>query len=97
MMILGQAIEQLKLGAKVTRACWRNKERFIYLVNGQHVNFENLRNESAKALDADNAHNAGKTATIQSRIDMRLDNNAIVIGWSPSQSELLAEDWEVVR
>lgn len=96
-MNLGQAIEQLKLGAKVTRTCWRNKERFLYLVNGQQVNFDRLRNESAKALDVDNVHNRGKVAKIQSHIDMRLDDDTIVVGWSPSQSELLAEDWEVVR
>lgn len=96
-MNLGQAIEQLKLGAKVTRAIWQNKEQYLYLVKGQKVHFENLRNESAKALDATNIHNAGKTANIQSHIDMRFDNNTIIIGWSPSQSELLAEDWEVVR
>ena len=96
-MNFGQAIEALKAGSKVARKGWNGKGMFIYLVNGQKVIYDNLRNEAATALDSRNLRNAGKTATINPHIDMKAADGSIVVGWLASQTDMLAEDWEIVR
>jgi Protein of unknown function (DUF2829) len=51
-MNFGQALEALKQGKKVARRGWNGKGMFIYLVRGQEVPYESLRNEAKKALAA---------------------------------------------
>lgn len=96
-MDFGQALKHLKDGHKVARAGWNGKGMFIYLVNGTKVFYENLRGEAAKHLEVSNPTNSGKTAIINSHIDMKATDGSIVVGWSPSQADMLAEDWEVVK
>ena len=96
-MNLGQAIEELKNGKKVARRSWIEKGKFIYLVNGHNVSFEQLRGAAAKHLEADKPNNRTKRALINSHIDMRMANGAIAVGWVASQNDMLAEDWEVVE
>lgn len=95
-MNFGKALEELKKGNKVARQGWNGKGMFIYLVKGQKVFYENLRNEAAKALDVTNERNRGKTAIINSHIDMKAADGSIVVGWLASQTDMLAEDWQVV-
>lgn len=96
-MNFGQALEELKSGNKVARQGWNGKGMFIYLVNGFNIPNENLRNEAAKQLEADKTSNRGKMLTINSHIDMKAADGSIVVGWLASQTDMLAEDWEVVR
>lgn len=96
-MDFGQALNELKKGEKVARAGWNGKGMFIYLVKGVQVPYENLRNEAASALRADKESNRGKKATINSHIDMKAADGSIVVGWLASQTDMLAEDWEVVN
>lgn len=96
-MTFGQALEYLKQGHKVARTGWNGKGMFIYLVNGTKVYYENLRNEAATHLQAHSDSNRGKTATINSHIDMKAADGSIVVGWLASQTDMLSEDWEVIR
>ena len=83
----GNALEQLKAGKRVTRAGWNGKGMFLFLVHGEsitnliHENYGNAEHEKAMpVLDAIYM----KTA----------DNN--LIPWLASQTDVFAEDWEVV-
>lgn len=99
-MNFGQALDYLKQGEKVARVGWNGKGMFIYLVNGTNVNYENLRNEAAKHLSEEGSHalgNAGLRVTINAHIDMKAADGSVVVGWLASQTDMLAEDWEVVR
>lgn len=95
-MNFGQAIEAMKTGSKVARQGWNGKGMFVYLVNGTDVPIENLRNEAAEHLDADNAWNRGKRVKISSHIDMKAADGSIVVGWLASQTDMLANDWVIV-
>ena len=97
-MNFGQALEYLKYGEKLARAGWNGKDMFIYLVNGTSIRSENLRNEAAKQLASNNmSSDVGQTVTINSHIDMKAADGSIVVGWLASQTDMLAEDWVVVR
>lgn len=91
-MNFGQALELLKQGKRVRRLGWNGKGMFIYLTKGSVVPFEQMRTAHVTAestgLDA---------AYISSHIDMRAADGTVVIGWLASQTDMLAEDWEVLE
>lgn len=90
-MNFGQAIEALKEGRKVCRSGWNGKGMFIYLQEGSEVNGTLMRNEAIKAYYGD------KTVKINPHIDMKAADDTLVIGWLASQTDMLAEDWEIVE
>ena len=74
------------------------KHPTIPLCNCQgHENKENLRNEASIHLPADDGamHGTG-VANFLSHIDMRTATGDVCIGWLASQTDMLAEDWQIV-
>jgi hypothetical protein len=84
-MNFGQAIETLKGGQKVAREGWNGKGMFLYYVP---ANSYPAQTEAAKDHFGDmvpyGAYIAMKTA----------QNN--VVPWLASQTDVLAEDWQIV-
>ena len=97
-MNFGKALEALKEGKKVSRKGWNGKGMYIYLVHGFDCDKENLRNEASKFLSHDDVamHGTG-VATFLSHIDMRTANGDVCVGWLASQTDMLAEDWIVLK
>ena len=96
-MTFGLAIEALKLGKKVSRKGWNGKGMFIYLTTGGITPVINLKQETAKNLFGEHALlECDVTVNIKSHIDMRAADGSIVIGWLASQTDMLAEDWQIV-
>ena len=96
-MNFGQALMMLKEGKKVARSGWNGKGMYIYLVQGSTVDKENLRNEASRILpDDDMAMHGTGVAQFLPHIDMRTAYGDICVGWLASQTDMLAEDWEVV-
>ena len=90
-MNFGEAIEKMKSGNKVCRSGWNGKGVFIYLVKGRTVFKSDLVNE------AKFNYPLGKDCHVDicDHIDMKAADGSIVIGWLASQTDMLAEDWEV--
>lgn len=87
-MNFGQALEQLKQGAKVAREGWNGKGMFLYYVPANK--YPASRNEHGTMIGVFEddmipygAYIAMKTA----------QNN--VVPWLASQTDVLAEDWYV--
>lgn len=93
-MNFGQALEELKQGNKVARHGWNEKGMFVYLVTGNEVSVPNLRNEALKHVGMNRA--TADKVKINSHIDMQAADGSIVVGWIASQTDMLAEDWEVI-
>lgn len=93
-MNFSKALEALKHGEKVARAGWNGKGMFIYLVGGSIVPFSNLRGNASKHINSEAT--GTDDACINAHIDMKAADGSIVIGWLASQTDLLAEDWEVL-
>jgi hypothetical protein len=90
-MNFGQAIESLKKGKKVARKDWNGKGMYLYLVKGQELYRSNLRNEAYEHAPLKDR------IKINSHIDMKAADDSIVVGWIASQTDMLAEDWELVE
>lgn len=94
----GSAIDALKAGYKATRRGWNGKGMFIYLVEGSEIQ----RCELKGAAHRHYPHlcegvKASGLVKIGSHIDMKAADGSIVVGWLASQTDILAEDWVVLK
>ena len=85
----GWALDMLRDRRKVRREGWNGKGMFIYLQLGSTITKEMGRNEHLKAMEGD--------IIINPHIDMKTADGSICIGWLASQTDMLANDWEVVK
>lgn len=83
-MNFGEALELMKQGKKVARKGWNGKGMFLFTAKPLLPHPFNHTNET-------------KDLFIQDSICMKTAQNTIVVGWLASQSDMLAEDWEVVE
>ena len=88
MFDFGMALEALKRGKAVSRKGWRGM--FITLQNGSEVEGNNMGNEPAKKYYGD------CKAKICPHIDMKAADGSYVVGWLASQTDMLAEDWDII-
>ena len=87
-MNFGQAIEKLKLGQRVSRAGWNGKGMFLIYVPGT---VDAKLHEGTPYANALNSN----IVTINPHIDMKTTTGEMQPGWLASQTDMLAEDWEL--
>lgn len=93
-MNIGEAVQALKAGKRVARAGWNGKGMWLaYSPGVKNLSFEKFwappnraYAESQPTLSAD----------VLPCITMKTAGGEILMGWLASQTDLLAEDWEVV-
>ena len=86
-MNFGSALEALKSGAQVYRLGWNGKRMFIFLVNGSSF--------AVNRAPLNIIFPEGTQIDYRAHIDMKTADGSIV-PWVASQTDLLAEDWELV-
>lgn len=96
-MDFGQAIRLLKQGKRVARAGWNGKGMFLWLNKGSSP-VDTALVETIDGVKADlfDLGDAGTTCRLPN-INMRSATGATVTGWLASQTDMLAEDWDVVE
>ena len=87
----GWAIEQLKAGYRVSRAGWNGKGMYLWLMPAATVKAEWCREPFLKRLAE---LNGGEIECLGS-IRMLTADKKILTGWLASQSDILAEDWQL--
>jgi len=87
-MNFSEALVEIKKGKKVQRTGWNGKGMFIFLVPGSvfKVNRPPLLG----------IYPEGTEITYHSHVDMKTADNMIV-PWLVSQTDLFADDWQVVK
>ena len=86
-MNFGEALAQLKMGDKIARSGWNGKGMFLYLVQGSQfvVNRPPLLG----------IYPEGTVINYLPHIDIRTADGSCV-PWLASQTDLLADDWEIL-
>lgn len=90
----GQALRALKAGARIARAGWNGDGMWLAHSPG---------NPALPAAqfwappNRDYARDRGGTAAVLATISMRVATGEIEMGWAPTNTDLLAEDWFVLR
>lgn len=87
MFSFSEALIHLKAGKKVARQGWNGKGMFIFLVNGStfQVNRPPLLG----------IYPEGTTINYRAHVDMKTVDGMIV-PWVCSQTDMLADDWNIV-
>lgn len=88
----GEAVKYLKRGFKVARKGWNGKGMYLFL--GQ--NFE-LTTDADLGEYTEEHPDGTYDAEINDAVCMRTADKSIVIGWVPTQVDMLAEDWGFVE
>ena len=88
----GWAINQLKQGNSVARAGWNGKGMYLWLLQSAKVKAEWCREPHLKALAE---ANGGEIEALGS-IRMMTADKKVLTGWLASQTDILAEDWQLV-
>jgi hypothetical protein len=100
-LTFGFAVEAMKLGKKVARAGWNGKGMWLSLScnpNGdaaagrREIAFENFWSNN----NSEFARQNGGSAVVLPCITMKTADNAILMGWLASQTDVLADDWMIV-
>lgn len=91
----GDALVALKAGARVARAGWNGKGMWLALTPGIEIKGAGSTGLRGAALAYANAERPVGIA-IGAHIDMRAADGSLVIGWLASQTDMLANDWEIV-
>jgi len=86
-MNFSDALEEVKHQKKITRAGWNGKEMFVYLVGGSTFN---VNRAPLLGLFPE-----GTSINYRPHLDMRYADGSFGV-WLASQSDILAEDWEIV-
>lgn len=94
-MDFGEALRALKSGKKVARSGWNGKGMWLSLTPG-------TKRVPASSIWSKNNREYAETLPEQvvevlPAITMKTATGEILMGWLASQTDMLAEDWEVVR
>lgn len=89
-MNFGQAIEQLKQGYKVARAGWNGKEMWVVLMPSLYLKAGKVNERTVKHIGKDTPLDC------QPYFVMWTAEQKWQPGWLASQTDMLAEDWQVV-
>lgn len=88
----GEAIEALKRGQLVTRQGWNGKGMYLWLLPAATVKAEWCREPHLKAV----AEASGGEIEALGSIRMMTADKKVLTGWLASQTDMLAEDWQIV-
>lgn len=100
-LTFGMALEALKIGQKVARSGWNGKGMWLSLsCNPGGTAAAGSREIAAENFWSDNnsqyAQQNGGSAVVLPCITMKTATGEILMGWLASQSDMLAQDWEIV-
>ena len=94
-MRFGEAIEKALEGEKIARHGWNGKEMYVYLTEGRGTPTDEwvVRLPSQEITEAEEKMGY---VIIKPHLDMMNAQGERIIGWSATQSDMLAFDWYVV-
>ena len=92
-MNFGQALDALRLGGRVCRSGWNGKNMWLVYVPGTNGVVPAPGTPYSKALTNDGVT---PTININPHIDMMTAQGSMQPGWLASQTDMLADDWEVM-
>lgn len=87
-MNFGLAIEAMKKGAAVARKGWNGKEQYVFLAEGDSIEFYTA---------ADMSELLGRQFCVGDMLVLRTAQGDLQPGWLASQADMLADDWYIAE
>lgn len=88
----GQALEALKAGRRVSRTGWNGKGMYLWLLPATEVPMDWIKEPRLREIAEDNLGSVECLASIR----MKTADGKVLTGWLASQSDMFAEDWEIL-
>ncbi len=100
-MKFGEALEHVKKGCLVARKGWNGKGMFIFMRPCDTLTADFIINKVKSLPDAlkkwvAEHHGENDEIKFTAYLCMKAADGTIVNGWLASQTDMLAEDWELV-
>ena len=92
-LTFGDAIEAMKCGWRVARKGWNGKGMYLWLLPAAKVKAEWCKEPHLRKLAEDNG---GEVECLGS-IRMYTADGKVLTGWLASQTDMLAEDWQILE
>ena len=94
-MRFGEALAHAREGKKIARRGWNGKGMYVYLTGGRGIPTDEwvARMPSQELTEAEKKIGC---VIIKPHLDMMNAQGERIIGWSASQTDMLADDWYVV-
>lgn len=92
-LTFGEAIQALKQGFRVTRSGWNGKGMYLWMLPAAIVPVSWMREQHLKSIGETN----GGSVECLAPIRMRTADGKVLTGWLASQSDIFAEDWEIIE
>lgn len=90
----GVALQVLKKGGRCAREGWNGKGQYIYMTEGSNATCRHLKENTRKIIR--NSFDEDDSVEIMPHIDMKNAQNQLIIGWAPTQTDMLSNDWYIV-
>ena len=94
-MRFGEAIEKALEGKKIARHGWNGKGMYVYMTKGRLVPTDEweagMPSQELTEVEKEKGY-----VNILPHLDMKTAQDTRIIGWSASQTDMLADDWYVV-
>lgn len=90
-MTFGEALEFVKHGDRAWRDGWNGKGMYIALQEGSRIDNSNARGGVTLKVAGERPGDI----VINPHIDMKNAQGEVAIGWTPSQADMLSNDWIV--
>lgn len=87
------ALQHIRMGHKAARAGWNGKGMWICLGLGQHISSDKFWNKHTKEFAESQPD---RCATVLPYLIMKTASDEILMGWLASQSDMLADDWQLL-
>jgi hypothetical protein len=91
---IGWAVQQAKNGKRVTRAGWNAKGQWIAFSPGSLIDYTHFWAPANKQYAKEQP---GGNAEVFSAMTLKNAQGQIVMGWVPSTTDLLMQDWEIAE
>ena len=95
-MRFGEALAYARNGKRIARLGWNGEGMYVYMTKGRllPVDAWEVRMPSQELTEIEKEKGF---VNIMPHLDMKSAQGTRIIGWSATQSDMLAEDWYVVK
>ncbi|HEY6612758.1 MAG TPA: DUF2829 domain-containing protein [Pseudomonas sp.] len=94
-LTFGQAIEAMRAGSRVARAGWNGKDMWLTLVEPAAVLQAVHKTPNLAKFALQKLSSCGQMGLLPC-IAMKTANDEILMGWKPSDTDMLGDDWTIV-
>ena len=94
-LTFGDAVRAMKEGKRVARSGWNGKGMFLWLLPAATIPKAWIKDPQFAEV-ADEINPTSEEIEVLGSIRMKTAGQEILTGWLASQSDILAEDWEIL-